>query len=101
MLLSKVNRGITHSLAMYQKVQGKLIVQLRGTLLGRILERESGLTEHHFTGTAEALRKQGVDLVRTRQGVETNKDTRLSTSTVKTHGGVTRSVAVVVNQTPH
>jgi hypothetical protein len=48
-LLSKINWGVNHSLAMHQKVQGKLIIQLRGNLLGWVLERESRLTKHHFT----------------------------------------------------
>ena len=57
MILCKVNWGIAHSLAMHQKVQGKRIIQLRDSLLSRVLEREHGLTKHHFVGTAKALGK--------------------------------------------
>ena len=97
MLLRQINRGITHLLAMYQPIQGELIVQLFNHLLGRVLQGKSGLTKNHLTGTPKTLGEQGIDLVRARQRIKTHQHTRLSPSTVKMHFRVPICIAIVVN----
>ena len=97
MLPRQVNRGITHLLAMYQPIQGELIIQLLNNLLGRILQGKCGLTKPHFTGAPKTLGEEGIDLLQARQRVKAHQNTRLSMSTVKTHLGVPICIAIVVD----